>query len=54
MLHKVQLLIGAGCPEILSVVDEILFFLLAFFVSEGQRGFFAKRRIRQNIVHSDT
>ena len=50
MLDKVELFIRAGRPEILPVVDQILFFLLLFFIGEGDGGFFTERRVRQYIV----
>ena len=52
MLHKVQLFIGTGCPEILSIVDEVFFLLFAFLVGESKSRLFAKRRIGQHIVHT--
>lgn len=45
MLDEVQLFVGAGRPEILAVVNQILFFLLAFFIGHGDGGFLAKGRI---------
>ena len=52
MLHKVELLVGAGRPEILTVVHQVLILLFAFLVGEGDGGFFAERRIGEHIVHA--
>ena len=54
MLDKVELFIRAGRPEILPVIDQILFFLLLFFIGEGDGGFFTERRVRQYIVYTIT
>ena len=50
MLEEVQLLVGAGGPEVLPVIDQILFLLLSLLVGEGEGGFFAKGRIGEHIV----
>ena len=52
VLHKVELLVAAGGPEIRTVVGQVLFLLLPFLVGEGVGGFFAKGWIRQHIVHA--
>ncbi len=51
VLHKVELLVAAGGPEIRTVVGQVLFLLLPFLVGEGVGGLFAERRIRQHVVH---
>ncbi len=40
VLEEVKLLVGAGGPEVLPVVDQILFLLLSLLVGEGKSGFF--------------
>jgi hypothetical protein len=35
VLHKVQLLVGGGGPEILAVVGKVFLFLFAFFVGKA-------------------
>lgn len=42
VLHKVQLFVGTGCPEILTVINEILFLLLALLVGKGEGGLLPK------------
>ena len=36
VLHKIELLVATGGPEILTVIDEILFFLFAILIGEGE------------------
>ena len=50
MLEEVELLVGAGGPEVLPVVDQILFLLLSLLVGEGKGGLFAKWRVGEHIV----
>ena len=50
VLEEVELLVGAGGPEILPVVDQVLFLLLPLLIGEGEGGFFAKGRIGEHIV----
>ena len=45
VLEEVQLLVGAGGPEILAVVDQILFLRLALLVGESEGGFLPERRV---------
>ena len=52
VLNKVELLVGAGRPEILAVVDQILFFLLAFLVGHGNGGLFAEGRVGEDVIHT--
>ena len=52
VLHKVQLFVGTGCPEILAVINEVFFLLLALLVGKGEGGLFTKGRIGQNIIHT--
>jgi hypothetical protein len=47
---KVQLFVAGGHPEILPVISEVFFLLLAFFIGEGHAALFAKRRVCQHIV----
>lgn len=42
VLNEIELLVAAGGPEILTVIDEILFLLLAFLIGKGEGGFFAE------------
>ena len=42
VLEEVKLLVGAGGPEVLPVVDQVLFLLLSLLVGEGQGRFFAE------------
>ena len=51
VLEEVELLVGAGGPEVLAVVDQLLVLLLALLVGDGDGGFFAEGRIGQHIVH---
>ena len=51
MLDEIQLLVGAGCPEVLTVVNQFLVLLFALLVGDGDGGFFAEGRVGQNIVH---
>lgn len=50
VLEEVELLIGAGGPEVLPVVDQILFLLFSLLVGEGQGRLFAKGRVCEHIV----
>ena len=50
VLDEVELLIGAGRPEILTVVDQVLALLVAFFVGKRHGRFSAERRVREYIV----
>ena len=52
MLDEVQLLVGTGRPEILTVVDQILFFLLALLVGHGDGGLFAEGRVGEDVIHT--
>jgi hypothetical protein len=45
VLDKIELLVGGGGPEILPVVTQILFFLFAPAVGDGDAAFFAEGRI---------
>lgn len=54
MLHEIQLLVRRGRPEILPVVGQIVFFLLAFLVGETHRAFLTERRIRQHVIEAFT
>lgn len=54
VLQEIKLLVGAGCPKILAVVNEIVFFLFAFLVGEGHAAFFAERWIGQDAVEAFT
>ena len=54
MLHKVQLLIGAGRPELRAVINKILVLRFSFFVRKGNGGLFSKWRIRKHVVHTVT
>ena len=44
------MLIGAGRPKILSVIDKVFLLLLTFFIGEGEGRFFAKRWVSKHIV----
>jgi hypothetical protein len=50
MLHKVELLVACGSPEVLTVVSEVFFFLLAFFVGEGHAALFSKGRVGEDVI----
>ena len=50
VLEEVELLVGAGGPEVLPVVDQVLFLLFPFLVGEGQGRLFAKGRVCEHIV----
>ena len=52
MLDKVQLLVRTGGPEILPVIDQLVFLLLPLLISEGEGGFFPEGRIGHHIVHA--
>lgn len=52
VLHKIQLLVGTGRPEILTVINEVFFLLFALFIGKGEGGLFTKRRVCQNIIHT--
>ena len=52
MLHKVQLLVGTGGPEVRTVVDQVFLLLLPLLICEGQRRFFPKGRISCHIIHA--
>ena len=52
VLNEVELLVGAGRPEILAVVDQILFFLLALLVGHGNGGLFAEGRVGEDVIHT--
>ena len=52
VLDEVELLVAAGRPEILTVIDEVCLLLLAFFVGEREGGFLAERRIGQHVIHA--
>ena len=54
VLHKVQLFVRTGCPEVLPVVNEVFFLLFAFLISKGDGGLFSERWIGQHIVHTIT
>jgi transposase len=45
MLNEIKLLVRAGRPKVLTVIDQILLLLFALFIGKRQRGFFAERRI---------
>lgn len=51
MLNEIELLVGAGSPEILPVVHQLLVLLFALLVGDGDGGFFAEGRVGQHIVH---
>lgn len=51
VLEEVELLVGAGGPEVLAVVDQLLVLPLALLVGDGDGGFLAERRVGQHIVH---
>ena len=42
VLNEVQLLVARGCPEVLTVIGKVFFFLFAFFVGKGLTALFAK------------
>src|SRR5690606_16254723 len=50
VLHKVELLVAGGGPEILAVVGEVFFFLFAFGVGKGLAAFLAERRVGQHVI----
>ena len=50
VLEEVELLVGAGGPEILPVVDQVLFLLLPLLIGEGEGGLFPEGRISEHIV----
>ena len=54
MLNEVELFVGAGRPEVLTVIYQLVLFLLALVVGEGDRRFLAEGRIRQHIVNART
>ena len=51
VLNEIELLVGAGGPEILPVVHQLLVLLLPLLVGDGDGGFFAEGRVGQHIVH---
>ena len=51
MLDKIQLLVGAGGPEVGPVVDKVFLLLLPLLIGEGDGGLLAKGRVGQHIVH---
>ena len=52
MLHKVQLFVAGGSPEILTVIGQVVFFLFPLFVGKGLAALFAEWRIGQYIIVS--
>ncbi len=50
VLHKVELLVACVCPEILPVVSEVFFFLLAFFIGEGHAALLSKGRVCEDVI----
>ena len=52
MLYEIELLITAGSPEVLAVINKVFFFLLTFCICEGQRRFLAKRWIGKHVIHT--
>ena len=50
MLYKIELLVRTGCPEILTVINEVFVLLLAFLVGKSDRRLFTEGRIGQHIV----
>ena len=52
MLNEVKLLVGACRPEILTVIYEIFFLFLTFFVCHSDRGLFTKRRVCENVINA--
>ena len=51
VLDKIQLLVGAGGPEVGPVVDKVFLLLLPLLIGEGDGGLLAKGRVGQHIVH---
>ena len=47
VLDKIQLLVGAGGPEVGSVVNQV-----SLLIGEGNGGLLSERRIGQHVVHS--
>ena len=52
MLNKVKLFVACGCPEVLTVVGQVLSFLFTLLVGECHTALFSKRRVGQYIVIS--
>ena len=52
MLHKIQLLVARGGPEILAVVREFFFFLFALFIGERHAALFSEGRIGEHKIIS--
>ena len=52
VLDKIQLLVGAGGPEVGPVVDKVFLLLLPLLIGEGDGGLLSERRIGQHVVHS--
>jgi hypothetical protein len=40
VLNQVQLLVAGGCLEVLAIVGDVFFFLLAFFAGKGLTALF--------------
>ena len=45
MLDEIELFVGAGCPEVLTIVDQVFLLLFTLLVREGEGGFFAEGRM---------
>ena len=52
VLDEVELFVGAGGPEVLAVVDQILVFLFALLVGDGDGRLLAEGRVGQDVVHT--
>ena len=50
MLDNIQLFVGAGGPEVGSVVNQVFLPLLALFIDKGDRGLFASSGFHQRCT----
>lgn len=52
VLDEIQLLVGAGGPEVLTVIDKLLVLILALLIGDGNGRLFAEGWIGEHIVHT--
>ena len=50
MLDEIELFVGAGGPEVLAVIHQIFFLLLALLIGEGECRLLAEGRVGQDII----
>ena len=50
MLNEANLFIGADSPEVLPVIDKVIFLLLSFPIGEGYSRLFAQSKVCEHII----